>query len=121
MKPLREVTNKILGAIDEGLLTPQQVAEAALRFLSEDDVAKMAHNEEFFVTEDDADDEDELAKVYDDAWELSEAFEDYCFNNLVKMSKYWEGMAENWNSDEFGDYIDDRGFETIAECIGHFC
>ena len=48
MKPIREVTNKIHAAMEEGTLTPLQVAEAALRFLSEDDVATMAHNEEFF-------------------------------------------------------------------------
>jgi hypothetical protein len=47
----REITNKILGAIEEGNLSPIQVAEAALRFLSEDDVAQMAHNEEFFMDE----------------------------------------------------------------------
>lgn len=51
MKPIREVTNKIHAAIAEGTLDPLQVAEAALRFLSEDDVATMAHNEEFFLYE----------------------------------------------------------------------
>ena len=51
MKPIREVTNKIHAAMEEGTLSPLQVAEAALRFLSEDDVAEMAHNEEFFLYE----------------------------------------------------------------------
>jgi len=58
MKPIREITNKIHAAMDEGTLSPLQVAEAALRFLSEDDVAQMAHNEEFFMHEDDEDEEE---------------------------------------------------------------
>ena len=59
MKPIREITNKIHAAMDEGTLTPLQVAEAALRFLSEDDVAQMALGEEFFMHEDEDEDEDE--------------------------------------------------------------
>jgi hypothetical protein len=60
----RETTNKILAAIEEGTLSWQQVAEGALAYMSEDDVASMAHNEEFFLYElyelyDDEDDEDE--------------------------------------------------------------
>jgi hypothetical protein len=70
MKPIREITNKIHAAMDEGTLSPLQVAEAALRFLSEDDVAQMAHNEEFFMHEDDEDDEDEEEWTPDNA--------DYC-------------------------------------------
>jgi hypothetical protein len=59
MKPIREITNKIHAAMDEGTLSPLQVAEAALRFLSEDDVAQMAHNEEFFMHEDEDEGDDE--------------------------------------------------------------
>lgn len=50
---IRKTTNKILEAMDEGTLSPTQVAEAALRFMSEDEVALLAHNEEFFMEEDD--------------------------------------------------------------------
>lgn len=58
MRKPREITNKIYEAIDEGMLTWEQVGEAALRFMSEMDVAQMAHNEEFFLYED-YEDEDE--------------------------------------------------------------
>ena len=62
MKPPREITNKVHAALEDGTLSYQQVAEAALIFLSEDDVARMAHNEEFFMYEDeDEDDEDDEA------------------------------------------------------------
>lgn len=57
----RKVTNKILDALSDGTLSHQQVADAALMFMSEDDVAEMAHANEFFLheqeDEDDADDE----------------------------------------------------------------
>jgi hypothetical protein len=71
MKPPRKITNKIHAAMEEGTLSYQQVAEAALIFLSEDDVARMAHGEEFFMHEDD-EDEDEA----DEEWTPDNA--DYC-------------------------------------------
>lgn len=51
MIEVRKITNKIYAAVEEGTLTWQQVGEAALRALSEDAVALMAHNEEFFLYE----------------------------------------------------------------------
>ena len=48
----RKITNKIYDAVAEGVLTWEQVAEGALRYMREDDVALMAHNEEFFVQKD---------------------------------------------------------------------
>jgi hypothetical protein len=59
MRKVCEVTNKIYAAVDEGILTWQQVAEGALQYMSEDDVAEMAHNEEFFLYEDEQEEEDE--------------------------------------------------------------
>ena len=70
MRKAREITNKIYAAIDEGILTWQQVAEGALQYMSEDDVAEMAHNEEFFLYEDEQDEEDE------EEWSPETA--DYC-------------------------------------------
>jgi|APIni6443716594_1056825.scaffolds.fasta_scaffold5803515_1 hypothetical protein len=58
-RSIREVTNKIYEAVDEGVLTWQQIAEAALTYMSESDVADMAHNEEFFMYEDEEEDEEE--------------------------------------------------------------
>ena len=54
----RKVTNKIYDAVDQGILTWEQVAVGALQYMSEDDVAAMAHNEEFFLYEE-ANDEEE--------------------------------------------------------------
>jgi hypothetical protein len=48
---VRKITNKIYDAVNEGVLTWEQVATAALQFMSEDEVAMMAHNEEFFAYE----------------------------------------------------------------------
>jgi hypothetical protein len=70
MRKAREITNKIYAAVDEGILTWQQVAEGALQYMSEDDVAEMAHNEEFFLYEDEQEEEDE------EEWSPETA--DYC-------------------------------------------
>ncbi len=58
-RSIREITNRIYEAVDEGVLTWQQIAEAALTYMSESDVADMAHNEEFFMYEDEEEDEEE--------------------------------------------------------------
>lgn len=49
----RKTHNKILEAIAEGSLTAQAVAEACLAYMSEDDVADMAHCNDFFHDGDD--------------------------------------------------------------------
>ena len=43
---VRKITNKLHQMMDEGDIDPRTVADAALIFLSEADVAQMAHNEE---------------------------------------------------------------------------
>jgi hypothetical protein len=47
----RKVTNQILEAVDDGLLDPKQALLAALKYMSEDEVADMALANEFFFTE----------------------------------------------------------------------
>lgn len=64
MRKAREITNKIYAAVDEGILTWQQVAEGALQYMSEDDVAEMAHNEEFFLYEDEQEEDEEEWSPY---------------------------------------------------------
>jgi len=49
---MREATNKILEMVEEGILDKDQVILAALKYMSEDDVADMAHCNEFFYEED---------------------------------------------------------------------
>jgi hypothetical protein len=41
----RAMTNKLLEMMDEGTLDPRLLAESALRYMSEDDVADMARCE----------------------------------------------------------------------------
>lgn len=56
----RKVTNQLLDMVAEGILDPQTLAEACLKYMSESDVADMAHcNEFFFEDEDDEDEGDE--------------------------------------------------------------
>ena len=119
---IREVTNKIHAAMEEGTLTPIQVAEAALRFLSESDVVLMAHNEEFFLNEDaDGWDAPALTKVYEDEDELADEFDTYCYENKFKLTRYWKDRAEDGGISAFAEEIADEGFTTIGECIRHFC
>ena len=116
----RAITNKILAAMDDGLLTPQQVAEAALRFLSEDDVAKMAHNEEFFFNEDE-DDEDAAAVEYDDEDELADEFDTYICNKGIELTRHWELQCEDGGINTLAEEIAEENLTTINQCIAHFC
>ncbi len=52
----RKVTNKILQFLEEGLLDHDTVIMACLKYMSEDDVADMAHINEFFADEEDESD-----------------------------------------------------------------
>lgn len=52
----REATNKILEMVEEGMLDRDTVIMACLKYMSEDDVADMAHANEFFEEEDYEDD-----------------------------------------------------------------
>lgn len=60
---VRDATNRVHDAMDEGILDPRAVADAALSYMSEDEVADMAHANEFFPDdysdEEDFDDEDD--------------------------------------------------------------
>ena len=55
---VREATNKILDMVDEGILDKDMVIMACLKYMSEDDVADMAHCNEFFLNEDDEEEDD---------------------------------------------------------------
>lgn len=64
-RKLRAVTNQIFDAVDAGELTWEQVARGALQYMSESDVAEMAHNEELFLNQDD-DDTDDADDFFED-------------------------------------------------------
>ena len=54
----RKATNKILEMVEEGLLDRDKVIMACLKYMSEDDVADMAHINEFFAEEEDEGEDD---------------------------------------------------------------
>ena len=66
---MRDATNKILEMIEDGLLDKDQVIMACLKYMSEDDVADMAHVNEFFYDEDEDDYEDDGQPSWEQEWE----------------------------------------------------
>jgi len=54
----RKVTNQLLELIEEGILDAQKVLEACLQYMSEADVADMAHDNEFLEEEEEEDDDE---------------------------------------------------------------
>ena len=68
---MRDATNRILELVEEGMLDRDTVIMACLKYMSEDDVADMAHANEFFLDEDEEEDEewdgqpDEAQEWYD--------------------------------------------------------
>lgn len=53
----RQATDRILAMVEEGLLDRDTVIMACLKYMSEDDVADMAHTNEFFYDEEEEDDD----------------------------------------------------------------
>ena len=58
MRKPREITNKILEAIEEGILDKDIVIQACLSYMSESSVADMAHVNEFFPQEEEEEEEE---------------------------------------------------------------
>tara|TARA_B100000902_G_C26595670_1_gene567971 strand:+ start:236 stop:409 length:174 start_codon:yes stop_codon:yes gene_type:complete len=55
----RQATDKILEMVEEGILDKDTVIMSCLKYMSEDDVADMAHSNEFFYNEEEDDEEEE--------------------------------------------------------------
>ena len=53
----RQATDNILEMVEEGILDKDTVIMSCLKYMSEDDVADMAHSNEFFINEEDEEDE----------------------------------------------------------------
>ena len=51
MVNVRQATDKILEMVEEGILDKDIVIMSCLKYMSEDDVADMAHCNEFFLNE----------------------------------------------------------------------
>ena len=58
MVNVRQATDKILEMVEEGILDKDTVIMSCLKYMSEDDVADMAHCNEFFLEEDEEEFED---------------------------------------------------------------
>ena len=67
MSDVRKATDKILEMVDEGILDKDTVIMSCLKYMSEDDVADMAHCNEFFLN-----DEEESEFTDDDGNPISE-------------------------------------------------
>ena len=97
----RKVTNKIYDAVDQGILTWEQVAVGALQYMNEDDVAAMAHNEEFFLYEEDEDDEDEL--TLDELTEIAR----------LTVADHIEQIRETALPGELGEQIRQLAYDAV--------
>jgi hypothetical protein len=53
---MREYTSKLIAMIDEGLISTEAVADMALAYMSEDDVADMMRANDILLDEEDEDD-----------------------------------------------------------------
>ena len=58
MSGVRQATDKILEMVEEGILDKDTVIMSCLKYMSEDDVADMAHSNEFFINEEEDNEED---------------------------------------------------------------
>jgi len=59
MTGVRQATDKILEMVEEGILDKDTVIMSCLKYMSEDDVADMAHSNEFFNNDEEDDDDDD--------------------------------------------------------------
>ena len=64
MSDVRKATDKILEMVEEGILDKDMVIMSCLKYMSEDDVADMAHCNEFFLNEDEDEEEFEDSKDF---------------------------------------------------------
>jgi hypothetical protein len=100
---VRDATNRIYEMMDEGILDPRTVAEACLQAMSEDDVARMAHAEEFFDYDEDDEDEDEEDDFYTDKnWR-----ERYGDDDDEDEDNYIRGDDDNFTDSNFKDPYND--------------
>jgi hypothetical protein len=55
---MREMTSKLIAMMDEGLISAEAVAEMALAYMSEDEVADMMQANDILLDEEDEDEEE---------------------------------------------------------------
>jgi len=57
MSDVRQATDKILEMVEEGILDRDTVIMSCLKYMAEDEVADMAHMNEFFINDEEEEDE----------------------------------------------------------------
>lgn len=118
----RRITNKIYEAVDEGSLSWQQVAEGALAYMSEQQVAEMAHSEEFFLYEtlDEDEDEDEDEDLTLD--ELAEIALDTVNDHiaLIRETAMPHEIGEQIRQLAYDSVIGNGGDQSQALIIGSY-
>ena len=57
MSDVRQATNRVLEMVEEGILDKDTVIMSCLKYMSEDDVADMAQMNEFFINEEEDEDD----------------------------------------------------------------
>ena len=62
---MREMTSKLLAMMDEGLISAEVVAEMALAYMSEDDVADMMRANDILLEEDEDDGQPDEAQEWE--------------------------------------------------------
>lgn len=63
-----------------------------------------------------------LDQVYEDEYELFDAFEEYASKKLLGWKPEYRRLLRHWSNAEFADqYVVDYNLRTIQECINFFC
>lgn len=117
----REATNELHRMMDDGEIDPRAVADAALRFLSEDDVRDMAHNEEILLKQNFPTDGTDITEEFDCEYTLADVFDTYTYEHGFDIRHSFEPGCEDAGINYIAEVIADEGFTTIKECIDYFC
>lgn len=108
-RSVRQATNKLHELMDEQMLDPRAVADAALKYMSEKDVADMAHINELIYDEED-DFEESIEVVGEDMWPHDEKF--------PKKAPVLSGVDSEHMSDLLHGLAKDLAEEAIENAAG---
>jgi hypothetical protein len=79
----RDITNKILEGIDEGIFNAKGIVLCCLKYMSEADVSDMAKSNMLFEYEDDEDDDIEYIVTRNNYFSVAQGLHWYCQDNYV--------------------------------------
>jgi hypothetical protein len=108
----REYTNKVLEAVEEGLLDRDMVIMACLKYMSESDVKDMCEANEFF------DHEEEIEyKVFNIKWDIDETEDSIELPNIMYVTVPYSEDPEDFISNEITEKTGfcHKGFEFEEE------